>query len=176
MYQTYTTSTGAVLTYRRLPIDTADMIRSAVMIELSPDRPTPPEQVVETASGPQTVVNETHPDHIEAVVAWDARVARETGLRLARLATDYGLEPTPIDHDAVDAYRAAMAAVGVTINERDSEIFFWRLVCPDSGEIQVLMRKIMGLEALEEAIRVRRQAFRGPVPGAIDMGSTTPEE
>ena len=163
---TYTTLTGAVLTYRRLALGTADLIKSAVMREMFPDRPAPPEQVVETASGPQTIVNETHPDHIAAVEKWDEAVERESRKRLVRIITDYGLAPTTVDEEAVAAHRAAHAAVGVDFPDSDRDLYIWSIACPDQSDINTLMGNVLGLDALQEAIGRARQAFRGAVSGA----------
>jgi hypothetical protein len=169
---TYTTSTGSVLTYRRLALGTSDLIKAAVMREMAHERPAPPEQTVETANGPQTIVNETHPDHIEAVKAWDAKVEHEARLRMVRLVTDYGLEPTVTDTEAVARYRAAFEAIGVPLDDNDRDLYIWRIACPDQHDVNKLMAAIMGLEALEEAIGRGRQAFRRPVSGTVDLAST----
>lgn len=167
----YTTTTGAVLTYRRLTLGMSDLIKSAVMREMVNSRPAPPDQVVETASGPQTIVNETHPDHIEAVAAWDALVEHEARTRMFRLVTDYSFEPTAIDQEAVDRYRAAFLAVGVEFEEADRDLYIWQIACPDRTDVNALMSAVVGLDVLQEAIGRGRQAFRGAVSGPVDMAS-----
>lgn len=166
---TFTTNTGVTLTYRRLALGTSDLIKSRVLIENEASRPQPPVQIVETISGPQEIVNETHPDHIAAVAAWDKRMDKEARLRMVRLVTDYGLEPTPIDQAAVDRYREAMKAVGVELEDSDKDLYFWRIACPDQSDVNALMSAIVGIGALEEAIRRGRQAFRSAVSGSVDM-------
>lgn len=165
----YTTTTGAVLTYRRLTLGMSDLIKSAVMREMVSTRPTPPEQTVETINGPQTIVNETHPEHIEAVKAWDALVETKARIRMFRLVTDYSMEPTVIDQEAIDRYRTAFAAVGVTFEETDRDLYIWQIACPDRSDVNKLMNAVVGLDAVQEAIGRGRQAFRGAVQGSVDM-------
>lgn len=167
-------SSGYTIQYRTLALDIQARIQAAVRSEwaraddLALRTPTPPITEVETAPGViETKTHDKHPDHLEALAAYDAKVQAEVGVRTLRLLGDYAIV-CEIDMEAVAAHRAALAAVGVDLStESDRDVFLWHIVLPDNDEQQSLTGKIFGAY-FSAYVEAQRLAFRRQVEGQAD--------
>lgn len=168
-------SSGYTVQCRRLSPDTLPRLRAQAYVELDAERPTPPMQEVEVGPAerpggpPQTRLVERpgDPEYQAALAAWGLRVARAAGLKFAALVRDYAIT-TPTDDEAVAAWRAAMAAVGVdTASLSDRDVFIWEIVAPSEDDQGRLMGFVQGLsEAQQEAVRAHARTFRRQLAGA----------
>lgn len=177
--QEFHTSTGYTLRYRVLALDIQASIVAAVRAEWAKSDdpaqrpPEPPVQRVETAPDVfEEKAHATHPDYLNALAAYDAKVTAEVSRRTMRLVSDYAIE-CEIDDEAVAAHRAALAAIGVGLSEEsDKAVFLWHIAVPDSEEQEMLSGHIFGakyaayLEAQRRAFRRKMEGQAAGVPAA----------
>lgn len=161
---TFETSTGYTLHYRVLALDIQASIQAAVRAEWARGEggeppPQPPVQRIET--GPdqfEEKVHDTHPDHLNALAAYDKAVGAEVQRRTLRLISDYAVV-CEVDEDAVAAHRAALKAVGVELSDDDRTVFLWHIAVPDSEEQETLAAHIFGAK-YAAYVEAQRRAFR----------------
>lgn len=162
--QQFETSTGYTLGYRVLALDIQASIQAAVRAEWARGEggeppPQPPVQRIET--GPdqfEEKVHDTHPDHLNALAEYDRKVAAEVQRRTLRLISDYAVV-CEVDEEAVIAHRAALKAVGVTLDDDDRTVFLWHIAVPDSEEQETLAGHIFGAK-YAAYLEAQRRAFR----------------
>jgi hypothetical protein len=159
-YPTITLSSGESIQIRRLATGTVNAITVAVVQALTPDKPQPPVQRVETAPNEWLdVANSSDPDYQTALAAWQDRVKAETSQRLMALIADYAII-TPTDDEAVAAYKAALAAVGVTTTETDRQIAIWSIIAPHTTDHRAILQAVLGIsEPSREAVDAHRATF-----------------
>lgn len=173
-------STGYVIRYRTLALDIQAKIQAAVRAEWAKSDdpaqrpPEPPVEQVEVGPGQfEAVARDKHPDHLNALAAYDARVQAEVNRRTLRLVSDYAIQ-VDVDADAVRAHRAALAAIGVDYSdESDRDLFLWHIAVPDSDEQQQLSGKIFGTY-FAAYVEAQRRAFRSQVEGQADRVLSLP--
>lgn len=163
-YPSVTLPSGHTLQVRRLAAGTFAQIRAAAAQSLMADRPEPPTQYLEVAPGEwRDVPNPGHEDYVQALRAWNSQVSSAAGANILKLLESYAVL-TSTDDDAVAAYRAAMEALGITVEESDRQIYCWMIAAPTQADQVALMNFIIGQsEPQPEAIQAQKDAFRGPV-------------
>lgn len=157
---------GHEVRVRRLASGTSALLRAQAYKELEAERPQPPTQVVDVGPGQQReVAREKDPDHLAAVERWGARVTQRAGEKLIALLATYAIL-NETDQEAVDAYKAAMTSVGITVEEDDRSIYCWQVLAPTNDDQSRLIAFVLGLsEPDPEAVRAHMQTFRGDAPG-----------
>jgi hypothetical protein len=129
---TYTFDTGITVGIRKLSPFLRDDIEAHIRASDKREgkAPTPP-----LAPGVDGVLelNESDPDYLVAVGAYEVAIRPRIQEKLLRIAIKRGVE-VEIDYEAVAAYRADMEAEGVKLPDEDDKYFYVTRLCVGSAQ------------------------------------------
>lgn len=163
-YPTYTFSTGYEVAVRRLSPDVYQQVTAAAQKELQESRPVPPKQIVAIDEGKTAMLEQpTDPAYQKALADWQRQVSRAAALKFRDLVAGYAIM-AETDLAAVTAYREAMAAIGVVVEETDRNLYVWNILAPTSDDQVGIMSFVLNRAKVSpEAIQAQKDQFRGNV-------------
>lgn len=145
---------GGVVRVRRIP----PMLLRDLQRKFKPPRP--PRQEVQFEKGVRTIPNPEHPDHVEALAAYE----EELGDRILRLVVRLGVQ-CEVDAAAVAALRAEMAEEGIELEADDKYVYVTRILAETTEDLEALQQAVLGASTVtEEEVAAARERFRGAVP------------
>jgi hypothetical protein len=123
--------------------------------------PKPPRQEVQFEKGVRTIPNPEHPDHVEAMAAYD----EEFGERIMHLVVKLGVA-CEVDQAAVADLRAQMQEEGLTLDPDDKYVYVTRILAETTGDMEALQQAVLGESTVTEAgVAEATERFRPEVSG-----------
>ncbi len=176
--------TGRTVQIRKLSALIRDEVRRQIKRRPEFAEPQPPMVEVDYGEGKIRQSHRAHPVYQELLKEWNARVTQEAGDRLVDLVIARAVV-CDVDAGAVAEMRAAMAAIGLPLDDYDDHYVYVAFVCvgPYADYNELLKAVFERSTPSQEAVQAHIDSFRGavrteepvaPEPGPADRPAGDP--